>query len=57
MKKLKHYPSVWQAYPFSMEMFAHFEEEARLRNKETQIEKQKTIKGKKPKFKFAFGLW
>ncbi len=57
MKKLKHYPSLWQAYPFSMEMFAHFEEEARLRNKEAQIGKQKTKKEKKSRLKLAFGLW
>jgi len=55
MKKLKHYPSVWQATPFSMEMFAHFEEEARLRNQETRIEKQQTKKESKPRFKLAFG--
>lgn len=57
MKKLRHYPSAWQAYPFSIEMFAHFEEEARLRNRETQIEKQEAKKEKKPRFKLAFGLW
>jgi len=55
MKKLKHYPSVWQATPFSMEMFAHFEEEARLRNQENQIERQQVKKEKKPRFKLAFG--
>lgn len=57
MKKLKHYPSAWQAYPFSMELFAHFEEEARFRNKQTEIERQREIKEKKPRLKFAFGLW
>ncbi|MFD2588627.1 hypothetical protein ACFSQJ_16980 [Croceitalea marina] len=55
MKKLKHYPSVWQAAPFSMEMFAHFEQEARLRNKEAEKERQTPKKEKKPKFKLAFG--
>ena len=55
MKKLKHYPSVWQAAPFSMEMFAHFEQEARLRNKEAEREGQKIKKVRKPKFKLAFG--
>jgi len=53
MKKLKHYPNIWQAYPFSMELFAHFEEEARLRARED--EKKKVKKPSKPKFKFAFG--
>ncbi|GMN11640.1 hypothetical protein MTsPCn9_24820 [Croceitalea sp. MTPC9] len=53
MKKLKHYSSVWQAAPFSMEMFAHFEQEARLRNKEAQIERKTVKKERKPKFKLA----
>jgi len=57
MKKLKHYPTVWQAYPFSVEMFAHFEEEARFRNKEVQIEKKVAKKETKPRFKLSFGLW
>jgi hypothetical protein len=56
-KKLKHYPSVWQAAPFSMETFIYFEEEARIRNKEVQVEKKKTKKEKKSRFRFAFGLW
>ncbi|WP_350292764.1 hypothetical protein [uncultured Croceitalea sp.] len=55
MKKLKHYPSVWQVAPFSMEMFAHFEQEARLRKQETEIKEQKIKKEKKPRFKLAFG--
>lgn len=53
MKKLKHYPNVWQASPFSMEMFAHFERDARLRNNEAEIEQQKVKK--ESKFKLAFG--
>ncbi|MEM8764781.1 MAG: hypothetical protein AAGD88_13260 [Bacteroidota bacterium] len=54
MKKLKHNPSVWQTAPFSMEMFAHYEKEARLQN---QLEtfasdvKQK----KKSKLRLALG--
>lgn len=55
MKKIKHYPNVWQASPFSMEMFAHFEQDARLRNHEAEIEKQKVKKESKSKFKLAFG--
>ncbi|WP_350284921.1 hypothetical protein [uncultured Croceitalea sp.] len=55
MKKLKHYPSVWQAQPFSMEMFAHFEREARLRNQEAQLERQEVEKVKKSKLKLIFG--
>jgi len=57
MKKLKHYPSVWQAAPFSMEMFAHFEQEARLRNQEIQIEVLEVKKERKSRFKLAFNLW
>lgn len=53
MKRLKHYPNVWQSYPFSMELFAHFEEEARLRAKEDN--KKNIKKQRKPKFKLAFG--
>lgn len=55
MKKLKHYPNVWQASPFSMEMFAHFEQDARLRNHEAEIEQQRVKKERKSKFKLAFG--
>ena len=47
MKKLVHYPNVWQTYPFSMELFAHVEKEARLRESEK--------KTKKTKFKLALG--
>ncbi|WP_422858959.1 hypothetical protein ACOKFD_16690 [Flagellimonas sp. S174] len=50
MKKLKHYPSVWQAYPFSMEMFAHFEEDAREGANEREVKK-----AQKSKLKLAFG--
>ncbi|KPM31324.1 Hypothetical protein I595_2590 [Croceitalea dokdonensis DOKDO 023] len=57
MRKLKHYPTVWQAYPYSMEMFAHFEEQARLNNIEAQIEKEEVKKRRKSRFKLAFGLW
>lgn len=57
MKKLKHYSSVWQATPFSMEMFAHFEQEARLRNQENKIERQQIRKERKSRFKLAFNLW
>ncbi|PWL39330.1 hypothetical protein DKG77_00380 [Flagellimonas aquimarina] len=55
MKKLKHYPNVWQASPFSMEMFAHYEKEARINNQETEIQKQEIKKEQKSKFKLAFG--
>jgi hypothetical protein len=59
MKKLKHYPGSWQVAPFSMEMFAHFEQEARLRNieaenKRTEKKVRKATKEKKPKFKLAW---
>ncbi len=50
MKKLVHYPNVWQTYPFSMELFAHVEKEARLREVERQTKKER-----KPKFKLALG--
>ncbi|MDT0539186.1 MULTISPECIES: hypothetical protein [Croceitalea] len=56
MKKLKHYPSVWQAAPFSMEMFAHFEKEARLRNKENSIAREKRKKENTNKVKLALGM-
>ena len=56
MKKLKHYPGLWQTVPFSMEMFAHFEQESKLRNEEAEIERKTIKKEKKPKFKIAFGL-
>jgi|GEM_PF-3254155 len=55
MKKLKHYPGFWQVAPFSMEMFAHFEQEARLRNKELEKEREGLEIEKKSKIKFAFG--
>ncbi|MEX0314138.1 MAG: hypothetical protein AB3N18_08170 [Allomuricauda sp.] len=54
MKKLVHYPTLWQAYPFSMEMFAHFEKEARLRERERDAKKQ-IKKERKSKLKLAFG--
>lgn len=49
MKKLVHYPNIWQTYPFSMELFAHVEKEARLR------ENEKAKKENKTKFKLALG--
>ena len=52
MRKLKHYPNVWQAYPFSMEMFAHFEKDARLAEREVKTEVKKT---RKSKLRLAFG--
>lgn len=54
MKKLKHYPGSWQVAPFSMEMFAHFEQEARLRNIEVELERQNSKKEKKQRFKLAW---
>ncbi len=51
MKKLKHYPSVWQAYPFSVEMFAQFEKDAR-----TKAQDFKEKKAGKSRLKLAFGL-
>ncbi|MEM0932588.1 MAG: hypothetical protein AAGJ12_08985 [Bacteroidota bacterium] len=50
MKKLKHYPSVWQAYPVSVEMFAQFEKDAR-----TATEDIKDNEVKKSRLKLAFG--
>ncbi len=55
MKKLVHYPNVWQTHPFSMEMFAHFEEEARLRESEKAVKKATVKKERKSKFKLALG--
>lgn len=55
MKKLTHYPNVWQAHPFSMEMFAHFEKDARLKESEKKIKKEIAKKERKSKFKLAFG--
>ncbi len=55
MKKLKHYPTVWQAYPFSMEMFAHFEEDARRVTQESEV-KREVKKARKSKLKLALGL-
>ena len=49
MKKLVHYPNVWQTYPFSMDLFAHVEKEARLK------EREKANNEKKTKFKLALG--
>ncbi|MEM9361287.1 MAG: hypothetical protein AAGA43_01580 [Bacteroidota bacterium] len=54
MKKLKHYPTVWQAYPFSMEMFAHFEEDAKRASGRSEV-KRKVKKTRKSKLKMAFG--
>ncbi|NQZ45692.1 MAG: hypothetical protein HRT65_15405 [Flavobacteriaceae bacterium] len=51
MKKLKYYPNVWVSYPFSMELYAHAEKEARSQ----QAERSETKKEKKPKFKLALG--
>ena len=50
MKKLKHYPTVWQAYPFSMDMFAHFEEDAKRASGRSEVKK-----ARKSKLKLAFG--
>ncbi|GMN06038.1 hypothetical protein MTsPCn5_14270 [Croceitalea sp. MTPC5] len=55
--KLKHYPSVWQAQPFSMELFAHFEEAARLQNKEVVLKRKRLGKQTKTKSRFTFGFW
>ncbi|WP_420321545.1 hypothetical protein [Flagellimonas sp.] len=55
MKKLVHYPCLWQAYPFSMEMFAHFEKEARLRERERDVRVSKIKKERKSKLKLALG--
>ena len=54
MKKLKHYPTVWQAYPFSMDMFAHFEADAKRASERSEIERE-VKKARKPRFKLAFG--
>ncbi len=54
MKKLKHYPSVWQTAPFSMEMFAHYEKEARLQHqRETKASNVK--EERKSKLRLALG--
>lgn len=54
MKKLKHYPNVWQTAPFSMDMFAHCEKDARLQNQlETQTSDVK--QEKKSKLRLALG--
>lgn len=55
MKKFVHYPNVWQSYPFSMDLFAHMEKEARLRESEKHMKKQSVQKERKSKFKLAFG--
>ena len=54
MKKLKHYPTVWQAYPFSMDMFAHFEADAKRASERSEIERE-VKKARKPRLKLAFG--
>ncbi|MEM9077793.1 MAG: hypothetical protein AAGC43_12170 [Bacteroidota bacterium] len=54
MNKFKHYPTVWQAYPFSMDMFAHFEEDARRAAERSEVKKE--VKNeRKSKLKLAFG--
>ena len=56
MKKFVHYPNVWQTYPFSMELFAHMEKDARLREAEKHLKKESVQKKeRKSKFKLAFG--
>ena len=55
MKKLVHYPNVWQTYPFSMDLFAHIEKEARFNEQEKQSKKEKVKKGRKSRLKLAFG--
>lgn len=58
MKKLKHYPTMWQTYPFSMELFIaaqRSEAERRAQKQAMQLEKDNTVK--KSKFKLAFNLW
>ncbi|WP_222983175.1 hypothetical protein [Flagellimonas meishanensis] len=55
MKKLVHYPNIWQTYPFSMELFAHIEKEARLRESEKHARKELVKKEKKSKLKLALG--
>ncbi len=55
MKKLVHYPHIWQAYPFSMDMFAHFEKEARRQESEKNADKKRVKKERKSKLKLAFG--
>ena len=54
MKKLKHYPTVWQAYPFSMDMFAQFEEDAKRASGRSEV-KREAKKARKPRLKLAFG--
>ena len=48
MKKLKYYPTMWQTYPFSMELFIHAEKEAKANEAKLQNESGS-------KFKPAFG--
>lgn len=55
MKKLVHYPNVWQTYPFSMDLFAHIEKEARFREQEKQTKREVVKKERKSKFKLALG--
>lgn len=47
MKKLKYYPSMWQTYPFSLELFIQAEREAARKVEEK--------KASKSKFKLALG--
>ncbi|MEL6976956.1 MAG: hypothetical protein AAGL29_16455 [Bacteroidota bacterium] len=54
MKKLKHYPNVWQASPFSMEMFAHYEKDARLQNQQ-ETKASDVQQEKKSKLRLALG--
>lgn len=54
MKKLKHYPNVWQASPFSMEMFAHYEKDARLQN-QLKAEVSEVKEERKSKLRLALG--
>ena len=55
MKKFVHYPNVWQTYPYSMELFAHMEQDARLRESEKEVKKASEKKERKSKLRLAFG--
>ena len=54
MKKLKHYPNVWQTAPFSMEMFAHYEKDARLQH-QLKTEASEVKQEKRSKLRLALG--
>ena len=55
MKKFVHYPNVWQSYPFSMELFAHMEKDARIGVTEKEAKKASDKKQRKSKLRLAFG--